>query len=209
MEKEISLYPTEGEYYEYNLYELAYQNAYVLYEKGQQNYDLQDINQIIFKNYQLRWITHPNIENIQIMHQFQEIYNISGNQFKSLSSNNTHYVALSLNNEITIYEWKNKVIEQIGSTLKINPSYNCFSIHLSIQFNILLDCYQNNYFYLVNINDFEYNIVYSSSSSEPIRTKLQSIINGNNTYIIYCLILLKLLYSIPIFKLILKFNLLE
>lgn len=30
-EKEISLYPTEGEYYEYNLYELAYESGYVLY----------------------------------------------------------------------------------------------------------------------------------------------------------------------------------
>ncbi|CAD8214851.1 unnamed protein product [Paramecium pentaurelia] len=184
-ENEISLYPTIGEYYEYNIYELVYEDAYVLYQQEEQNHDLQQINNIIDNNYQLKWISHPNIENIQIKNQFQEIDLIFGDQFKSLSSNNTHFAGLTFENEIKIYKWENQVMRQIGQSLKIDNQFNCFNIDISSNNRILFDCYQNEQLYLMNLSDSQYNIVYSNNSSMPIKTKLQSIVNGTNIYIIY------------------------
>ncbi|CAD8082048.1 unnamed protein product [Paramecium primaurelia] len=185
MENEISLYPTIGEYYEYNIYELVYEDAYVLYQQEEQNHDLKQINNIIDNNYQLKWISHPNIENIQIKNQFQEIDLIFGDQFKSLSSNNTHFAGLTFENEIKIYNWENQVMRQIGQSLNIDNQFNCFNIDISSNNRILFDCYQNEQLYLMNLSDSQYNIVYSNNSSMPIKTKLQSIVNGTNIYIIY------------------------
>ncbi|CAD8124538.1 unnamed protein product [Paramecium sonneborni] len=137
------------------------QNKYVLYFKGKQNYHFQD-NKILQINNQLRWVTNLNIENVQIMNQLSYINQTNRNyiylniilEFKSLSSNNTNFVSLSMNNSVLIYKWKNKQIMQIGLKLNINVSFNCYSVHLSMLFNILLDCYQNNQFYFMNIMQF-------------------------------------------------------
>ncbi|CAK94358.1 unnamed protein product (macronuclear) [Paramecium tetraurelia] len=186
MENEISLYPTVGEYYEYDLFQIMYQDAYIVYEKGEQYYEQQNMNKRVYVNYEQRWMQRPKIGNVDIVNQFQEINSISGNQYKSLSSNNTHFGTLSMENEVIIYEWHNQILQQIGSSVQIDTSFICFNIHLSPFFDILVDCYQDDEFKLLIVQDQQYNTVCTSQSSIPIKTKLKSMINDNNdTYIIY------------------------
>ncbi|CAK94371.1 unnamed protein product (macronuclear) [Paramecium tetraurelia] len=144
------------------------------------------MNKRVYVNYEQRWMQRPKIGNVDIVNQFQEINSISGNQYKSLSSNNTHFGTLSMENEVIIYEWHNQILQQIGSSVQIDTSFICFNIHLSPFFDILVDCYQDDEFKLLIVQDQQYNTVYTSQSSIPIKTKLKSMINDNNdTYIIY------------------------
>ncbi|CAD8199112.1 unnamed protein product [Paramecium octaurelia] len=76
-------------------------------------------------------IQSPRIGNVDIIHQFQEMNSIRGNQYKSLSSNNSHFGTLSMENEVIIYKWDDQTLQQIGSSVYIDSSYNCFNIHLS------------------------------------------------------------------------------
>ncbi|CAK92236.1 unnamed protein product (macronuclear) [Paramecium tetraurelia] len=159
-QQEISLYPTEGEFYKYY------------------------IDQNIL-DYELICKIDPQIPNVQIMNQCEEISQTQGNKFKSMSSNNTHFITLSYENEVTLYEWKNQMIEQIGESVTINSSFNCFSINLYGDFSILADCYQNNEFLLIQFKDEQSIIAYQSQSSMPTSTKMQSIINGTSAFLVY------------------------
>ncbi|CAD8199142.1 unnamed protein product [Paramecium octaurelia] len=185
MENEISLYPTVGEYYEYDLYQIMYQNAYIEYEKGEQYYEQQNMNKRVYVNYEQRWIQNPRIGNVDVINQFQEMNSIIGNQYKSLSSNNTHFGTLSMENEVIIYKWDDQTLQQIGSSVYIDSSYNCFNIHLFAFFDILVDCYQDDQFNLLIVYDQQYHSKYSWQSSLPIKTKFLSMVSDNNTYIIY------------------------
>ncbi|CAD8123450.1 unnamed protein product [Paramecium sonneborni] len=168
-ELEISLYPTVGEFYQYNLF----------LEK-----DSQFICEI-----------NPKIQNIQVINQCDKIFEKKGDQFKSISSNNTHFGTLSNDNEVIIYEWKNQMIQQVGlSTMKIDSQYNCFNINLSLGFTILVDCYYNNEFFLFQLIDAQAIVAYSITSSLPNQTKIQSIVNSTNNFIVYAQYFMK--YSI-------------
>ncbi|CAD8117473.1 unnamed protein product [Paramecium primaurelia] len=160
IDQEYSLYPTVGEIYEYYL------------EK-------------FISETQLMCKTQPQVPNVQVINQCEEIYSTQGNQFISISSNNTHFGTLTNNNEVIIYEWKNSMIQQIGSSIKINSSFNCFNIDLSSYFSILVDCYYNNEFILIQFIDGQLIDVYHIQSSVPTQTKIQSIINETNPFIVY------------------------
>ncbi|CAK92264.1 unnamed protein product (macronuclear) [Paramecium tetraurelia] len=95
----------------------------------------------------------PQIPNVQVMNQYEEIYRKKGNKFKSISSNNTHFSTLSYENEVQFYEWKDQILEKIGESVIIDSSFNCFTINLSQHFSILVDCYQNNEFLLIQLMD--------------------------------------------------------
>ncbi|CAD8214106.1 unnamed protein product [Paramecium octaurelia] len=155
LNQEISLYPTEGEFYEYKL-----------------------DGSLICK-------INPQVPFIKVVNVFEEIYHTQGNQFRSISSNNTHFVGLSNENEIIMYEWKNQIMNQIGESVTINSIFKCFNINLSQRFSILIDCYQNNEFILIQLKDTQSTIAYSMQSSIPTSTKMYSIINGTNHFIVY------------------------
>ncbi|CAD8214849.1 unnamed protein product [Paramecium pentaurelia] len=159
-DQQISLYPTVGEFYEYYLESLLQQS------------------QLICK-------MHPQIPNVQLINQCEEIYQIQGQQFISMSSNNTHFSTLSNNNEIIIYEWKNQMIQQVGVSVLIDPLYNCFNIDLFLNQTILVDCYYNNELLLIQIIDSQSIIAYQIQSNLPTSTKIQSIVNGTNIFIVY------------------------
>ncbi|CAD8192570.1 unnamed protein product [Paramecium octaurelia] len=159
-EQAISLYPTEGEFFEY------YIDTTVLDQ------------QLICK-------IDPYVPNVQIMNLCEEIYQIQGNQFISMSSNNTHFGTLSFQNEVYIYQWKDQLFEQVGESVKIDASFSCFNINLSYDFKILIDCYQNNQLLFIQIMEAQSIIAYSIQSSSPSSTKIQSIINGTNAFIVY------------------------
>ncbi|CAD8204851.1 unnamed protein product [Paramecium pentaurelia] len=160
IDQEYSLYPTVGEIYEYYL------------EK-------------FISETQLMCKTQTQVPNVQVINQCEEIYSTQGNQFISISSNNTHFGTLTNNNEVIIYEWKNSMIQQIGSSIKINSSFNCFNIDLSSYFSILVDCFYNNEFILIQFIDGQLIDVYHIQSSVPTQTKIQSIINETNPFIVY------------------------
>ncbi|CAK92227.1 unnamed protein product (macronuclear) [Paramecium tetraurelia] len=167
-EQGISLYPTEGEFYK------------------------QYIDQQVADS-QLRCKIDPQIPNVQIMNQCEEIYEIVGNskiqkqiiEFKSMSSNNTHFITLSYENEVIMYEWKNQIIEQVGESITIDPQFNCFNINLSEDFAILVDCYQNHELLLIQLMDEQSIPAYQVQSSIPTSTKMQQIVNGTNNFIVY------------------------
>ncbi|CAD8119093.1 unnamed protein product [Paramecium primaurelia] len=159
-DQQISLYPTVGEFYEYYLESLLQES------------------QLICK-------MHPQIPNVQLINQCEEIYQIQGQQYISMSSNNTHFSTLSNNNEIIIYEWKNQMIQQIGVSVFIDPLYNCFNIDLFLNQKILVDCYYNNELLLIQIIDSQSIIAYQIQSNIPTSTKIQSIVNGTNIFIVY------------------------
>ncbi|CAD8062881.1 unnamed protein product [Paramecium primaurelia] len=158
--QEISLYPTVGEFYEYYL------------------------GTFLSKS-QLICRLHPQVPNVQLINQCEEIYRTKGNQFISTSSNNTHFGTLSNNNEIIIYEWKNQMIQQVGVSVLIDPLYNCYNIDLFQNQTILVDCYYNNEVLLIQIIDSQSIIAYQIKSNLPTSTKIQSILNGTNTFIVY------------------------
>ncbi|CAD8182529.1 unnamed protein product [Paramecium octaurelia] len=160
LDQEISLYPTEGELYYYYF----------------QHWVIQD---------ELMCKIEPQIPNVQVMNQCEEIFQTQGNEFISMSSNNTHFITLSYENEVIMYEWKNQIIEQVGESVTIDSSLNCFNINLSLNFSILVDCYQNNEFLLIQLLDNKSIPAYQVQSSMPASTKIQSIVNGTNAFIVY------------------------
>ncbi|CAD8070488.1 unnamed protein product [Paramecium sonneborni] len=156
---EITLYPTEGEILQYNLYNLL------------SNYENCELN--------------PPNSFAYIIDLTSKISEIQGQQFKSLSSNNTHFAALSYENEVVIYKWKDQIMQQVGQSVSIDSKYNCFNINLFMDFWILFDCYMDNQLYLMKFIDGKSIIVNQSKSLMPISTKLQSIINETNPFIVY------------------------
>ncbi|CAD8181341.1 unnamed protein product [Paramecium octaurelia] len=137
------LYPTEGEFY--------------------QNY-LSDS----MSNYEITCKMHPQVPNVQLKNQ---VFRTKGNKFISLSSNNTHFGTLSNNNEVVIYQWKNQIIQQVGQSVHIESSFNCFNINLSKDFSILIDCYYNDEFILIQLIDSQSIIAYSIQSQYLLRPK--------------------------------------
>ncbi|CAD8111330.1 unnamed protein product [Paramecium sonneborni] len=103
-EQEISLYPTVGEFYQYQM--------------GLES------------DSQLKCKMHPEVPNVEFINQCEKIYQTKGNQFKSMSSNSTHFGTLTNKNEVIIYEWKNSMIQQFGQSVPIDPLFNCFNINL-------------------------------------------------------------------------------
>ncbi|CAD8119129.1 unnamed protein product [Paramecium sonneborni] len=157
---EYSLYPTEGEFYQYDLF-------YVL-----------SYTQLICK------MDHQ-VPNVQLINSCEEIFRTKGDQFISVSSNNTHFCTLSNQNIVTLYEWKNQKIQQFGSTVTINTLFKCFNIILSQHFSILVDCYLNDELFLIQLQDEQQQIVFSMQSSLPTSTKIQSIMMGTNAFLVY------------------------
>ncbi|CAD8129460.1 unnamed protein product [Paramecium sonneborni] len=151
---QFSLYPTEEE---------LYQN----YLEG------------FLPSSQLMCKIDHQVPNVQIINQSEEISITKGDQFISMSSNNTHFFTLSNKNTGRMYEWKNQNIQQVGSNVTINSSFNCFNINLSQYFSILIDCYSNNEFLLIQLIDKQQQIAYQKQSSIPTSTKIQTIYMPN------------------------------
>ncbi|CAD8130969.1 unnamed protein product [Paramecium sonneborni] len=148
--QDISLYPTVGEFYSYYL-------------------------ESFLSETQLMCKMHPQVPNVQLINQCKKISQIKGNQFKSMSSNTTHFGTLTNNNEVIIYEWKNQRIQQIGQYVPIDSSFNCYNILLSKDFSILIDCYYNNEFFLIQLIDEQSIITYQIEAIAPTKTKIQSL----------------------------------
>ncbi|CAD8066192.1 unnamed protein product [Paramecium primaurelia] len=144
------LYPTEGEFY--------------------QNYIRSFIT-----NAQLMCQMYPQVSNLEVIYQCKEIYRTQGNEFISMSSNNTHFGTLSNDNEIVIYEWKYQMIQQLWQTVTIDPSFNWFNIDLSLDFSIILDCYYKNEFFLIKLIDAQSTIAFQMQSYAPISTKINQL----------------------------------
>ncbi|CAD8182483.1 unnamed protein product [Paramecium octaurelia] len=70
-------------------------------------------------------------------------------------------------------------------SVTIDSSLNCFNINLSGDFSILVDCYQNDEFLLIQFKNEQSIIAYQSQSSIPTSTKIQSIVNGTNAFVVY------------------------
>ncbi|CAD8081015.1 unnamed protein product [Paramecium primaurelia] len=103
----------------------------------------------------------------------------------SLASNNTHFFTLSQENEVFIYEWKNQIIHQINNLFLL-------ILHLNTQIQIYFQVLK---FYLIvtrianysflQIIDTQPKIVNQSQSFLPISAKINTIVNGSNTFLIY------------------------
>ncbi|CAD8168770.1 unnamed protein product [Paramecium pentaurelia] len=158
--QEISLFPTEGEIYRYYL-ENFMSSEYLMCK------------------------IDTKVPYVQLLNIYEEIYQIQGDQFISMSQNETHFCTLSNENVIIIYEWNNQMIQQVGSPVIIDSSFNCFNINLFENFSILVDCYQNNEFFFIQLMNEQPKIAYSIPSSIPTQTKMQSIINETNAFIVY------------------------
>ncbi|CAD8211022.1 unnamed protein product [Paramecium octaurelia] len=103
-EQEISIYPTIGEKYEFYL-------SYL-------------------KEPQFTRKLRPQIQNVKLMNQCEEIYREKWNcRFK---------------------KWKNSQFESGGESMTIGASFN---INLSKDFAILVDCQQNKLFFLIQLID--------------------------------------------------------
>ncbi|CAD8182543.1 unnamed protein product [Paramecium octaurelia] len=102
-EPEHYIYPTEGE---------LYQNYF---------YTVLHFDELMCK-------IEPQIPNVQVMNQCEEIFQTQVNEFKSMSSNNAHFINLSYENEVIMYEWKNQIIEQVGESVKIDSSLNFLNL---------------------------------------------------------------------------------
>ncbi|CAD8131388.1 unnamed protein product [Paramecium sonneborni] len=96
-----------------------------------------------------------------------------------MSSNNTHFGTLTNDNEV-IFEWKNEMNQQIGLSVSFDSALNCYNILLSQNFTIVIDCYYNNEFLLIQLSDEQSKIAYSIESIQPTQTKIKSIIKGTN-----------------------------
>ncbi|CAD8087759.1 unnamed protein product [Paramecium primaurelia] len=157
---QFSLFPTEGEIFQFDLSE-------------------------IFNDLILTCKIHPQVPYVELINKHQEIYRTKGKQFLSLASNNTHFFALSQENEVFIYEWKNQIIYQVEKPIPIDPSFKCLNINLFLGFEILLDCYKNNQLFFLKIIAAQPKIANQSQSFLPISAKIKSIVNDSKTFLIY------------------------
>ncbi|CAD8183595.1 unnamed protein product [Paramecium pentaurelia] len=157
---QFSLFPTEGEIFQFDLSE-------------------------IFSDRSFTCKIHPQVPYVELINKHQEIYRTKGRQFLSLASNNTHFFALSQDNEVFIYEWKNQNIYQVEKPIPIDPSFKCLNINQFLGFEILLDCYKNNQLFFFQIIDSQPKIANQSQSFLPISTKIKSIVNDSKTFLIY------------------------
>ncbi|CAD8129457.1 unnamed protein product [Paramecium sonneborni] len=162
---EITLYPTLGEYYQYPLNEMMSYNAIV------QDY--------------LPCEIHPQISIAQVTNHHQEIFKTKGFKFKSLSSNFTHFAALTNNNSVFFYQWKDQQMKQVGQSINIDFENDCFNINLSIDFGIVVDCYLNNQLHFFQSIDGTSIIDHKFQSQRPQSTKILSILNGTKVFITY------------------------
>ncbi|CAD8085176.1 unnamed protein product [Paramecium primaurelia] len=163
-EMEFTLYPTQGEYFKFY------------------------INEILYLTGSLSSLTcnmNSQVPYVDLINSLQETYKADGKNFKSISSNNTHFAGLTYTNEVIVYEWKNQILQQAGQLLQIDSSINCFSINLFLDSQILVDCYNYEQFSLINVIEEQSNFVYQSQSYMPNSTEIQSIVNGTKTFIIY------------------------
>ncbi|CAD8125440.1 unnamed protein product [Paramecium sonneborni] len=156
----INIYPTNGEYFEYPIS------------------DLFEGNNLIYNYY-------PIIPNIQLKNAFTKISQIDGYEFQSISSNQTHFATITKENYVILYEWNNFNIQQYGQRLSIKKEYQCYNIIMIADINILLDCYAEDHFYLLNLMNTSFNIVYSIQTKKPISSKMQAIYNESELFLIY------------------------
>ncbi|CAD8193550.1 unnamed protein product [Paramecium octaurelia] len=158
--EEINLYPTNGEYLEYPMNNLFQGDNYSYYYE-------------------------PKIPNIEIVNAFNEILNIQGYEFISISFNETHFATITKDSHVILYEWKNFNIQQYGQVAKIDKIYQCYNIIFFGGIDILLDCYTEYNLYLLQLMNTSFNIVYSIQTNKPISSKMQGILNESKTLLIY------------------------
>ncbi|CAD8121194.1 unnamed protein product [Paramecium sonneborni] len=89
-----------------------------------------------------------------------------------------------------LYLVKSKYMEELKDLVSWLKYDNQFIIQLFqhqfvLNFSILIDCYQNNELFLIQIKDEQQKIAYFISSSIPASTKIQSILNGPNPFLVY------------------------
>ncbi|CAD8177007.1 unnamed protein product [Paramecium pentaurelia] len=166
-ENDITLYPTQGEYFKFYINEILYLTS-----------SLPELSSLTCN-------LNSQVPYVDLINTLQETYLTEGENFKSISSNITHFAALTYNNQVIIYEWINEILKQVGQTLNIDSSINCFSINLFLDSSILVDCYNNEQFSLMNIINAQSIIVYQAESYMPNSTEIQSIVNGTKNFIIY------------------------
>ncbi|CAD8130448.1 unnamed protein product [Paramecium sonneborni] len=158
--QDIHIYPTNGEYLEYPMRYFFFGKDFIYH------YD-------------------PIIPIMEITNALNPISQIDGYEFTSISSNYTHFATLTTKNQLIIYEWKFFQMLEYGYIFNINTDLNCYNINLFAEYNILLDCYAYNHFYLVAFINSTFIVVYSIRANEPNSSKMQSIYNDEKLFIIY------------------------
>ncbi|CAD8114073.1 unnamed protein product [Paramecium sonneborni] len=159
-QKELSLYPTVGEYLECSL------SKFFMGENLIYNYE-------------------PVIPNVQVVNAITKQTQIEGHDFKSLSSNQTHFATITQENNVILYKWQNFSIHQNEQIFTIKESYHCNNIILFTDIDILLDCYAEQNFYLFKLINNNLIVVYTIEAKEPIKTKMYQIFDQSKTFLIY------------------------
>ncbi|CAD8213431.1 unnamed protein product [Paramecium octaurelia] len=156
----IHLYPTIGEYMEYPMSNL-------------------------FEGENLLYHYNPIIPNVSIANAFTEITQIEGCEFISISSNLTHFAAITNLNQLILYEWQNLNIQQYGQIVNVEKKYQCYNVILLADIDILLDCYTEDNFYLLKLKNISFDIVYSFKAKKPNSSEIKGIFNEPNAFLIY------------------------
>ncbi|CAD8203702.1 unnamed protein product [Paramecium pentaurelia] len=165
----MTLYPTNGEYLEYPMNQLL---------------NIESDNDY-FENSNFIYHYEPSVPNVQITNAFNEIEHIEGQEFISVSSNQTHFVTITQENHVILYEWKNLNFQQYGQVVEIEKKYKCYNIILFADIDVLIDCYAEEHFYLLQLMNTNFQIVYSISAKKPIKSQMQGIYNESKTFLIY------------------------
>ncbi|CAD8117539.1 unnamed protein product [Paramecium primaurelia] len=167
--EDMTLYPTNGEYLEYPMNQLLNEKLFFNH----------------YENIQLIYHYEPSVPNVQITNAFNEIIQIEGHEFISVSSNQTHFATITKDYYIILYQWKNLNIQQQGQGVKIEKIYKCYNIVFFADIDILLDCYTEGHFHLLQLMNTSFEIVYSIQANKPIKSQMQGIYNESKPFLIY------------------------
>ncbi|CAD8112496.1 unnamed protein product [Paramecium sonneborni] len=186
-QQDFYIYPTQGEYIDIQL---------AVYDKEQiwnENYIKRFptfIEQEIFLLHQsnMKYFYHPQVPFITINNAVEKISSLQGINFKSLSSNESHFLTISTDDQIQLYEWKNQLMSLIEPSINIEDLGLCYTATFSFEPNYyIVDCYENNQLNILQFGD-QMNLIYQNPTvflMLPIKTNFKLYQIGDQNYIIY------------------------
>ncbi|CAD8187954.1 unnamed protein product [Paramecium octaurelia] len=160
-EKERNIFPTEEEYYNVYMNELFNGEDMIFECKNcPQNVTLWNTMNLIGKPYN------------------------TGYLFRSIANNNSHFVALSDNNTINIYNWQNQSLNA-GQILNVSSDLNCLNVIFTLDDQFLLDCYIGDMVQIYKLEGSNLSLVFQDYATYPLRTNLYSFRSNQINYTIY------------------------
>ncbi|CAK56676.1 unnamed protein product (macronuclear) [Paramecium tetraurelia] len=160
-EKERNLFPTEEEYYNVYMNELFNGDNMIFQCKNcPENVTLWNTMNLIGKPFNTGYI------------------------FRSIANNNSHFVALSDNNTINIYNWQNQSLKT-GQILNIGSDLNCLNVVFTLDDQFLLDCYIGDMIQIYYLEGLNLSLVFQDYAAYPLRTNLYSFRSNQINYTIY------------------------